>query len=121
MLRLVAWRWWWKRRSEFRVVDRNVLFRRLELNGETISGPSLRPAERNFGAAGIAVVGEIDLQRIQAQGRVRITNHSQEQAGLFIEKETNVRFAVPLADNQPTGVTIDFVAIRHFQLGKHGA
>jgi len=91
------------------------------LNGETISGARLRPAEWNFDASGIAVVGKIDLQRIQAQGRVRITNHSQEQAGLFIEKEANVRFAFPLADNQPTGSTTDFLAIRHFQLGKHGA
>ena len=41
----------------------------------------------NLQVVDLAVVGVVDFRGIQPEGRLRVTNHAQKQAGMLIETE----------------------------------
>src|SRR5215467_15703961 len=57
-------------RRKFRIIDGDVLLHGIDLNREAISRAGLRQTEGDFCAAGVAIVGEVNLQWIETEGRI---------------------------------------------------
>ena len=57
----------------------------LYTSGELAAGARERPAERQLHAAGIAIIGVVDLRRQISQRSFGEANQAQQQPGLLIE------------------------------------
>ena len=97
-----------RRGHKFGVVYRYVYLHLIDLNGELVAGARERPAKGNFQAAGIAIIGVIDLSGIQAQRRIGVTDKAQQEARLFVQVKTQRRLTLVLADDLIRVVAIDF-------------
>src|SRR5579862_471291 len=86
--------------GELGVVHRNVLVNLVHLNREAPAGPRDGPPERNFHAISITVIGKIRLFGNAAQGRLDVSNHANQQAGLRIEIKSNRRLTLPQPKDQ---------------------
>ncbi len=77
--RLLVWRrhWW---RGKLGVIDRDVLLHLVDLNGKAAAGTSERPAERNFDAVLIAIIGVVNLSGHTAESGFRVADKTEQQA-----------------------------------------
>ena len=106
----VGWRGWLGRRCEFGVVNRDVLFYVIDLDGEAVAWAGEGPAIGDFYAVGVSVIGVIDLCGHAAEGGFGVTHEAKKQAGLLVEIEAQGRLAFVAAENKIGVAAIDFFA-----------